>query len=155
MKVRAPNKSDESNILHLLDEFRADCTEQLTGKKSVIDTAINRGPKIFDSLLSDEHYHISLLVDDNDSIVGIITGYLCPMLRVGGFRAEVEEFYVKKEFRGQGRAKQLMDAFFDWCTAKNVVKVNLESDNHLLRAHKFYSNYGFETKAQRFVKKLV
>ena len=47
-----------------------------------------------------------------------------------------------------------MDAFFDWCKSKGVVKVNLESDNDLHRAHSFYKKYGFESKAQRFVKKL-
>ncbi len=155
MRIRTANKPDKTNILNLLDEFRADCIEQITGKEGFSDTAINGGPKIFDKLLEDENYHISLLIDENDAIVGIITGYLCPMLRSGDFRAEVEEFFVKKDFRGQGGAEQLMDAFLSWCRSRNVVKVNLESDNQLLRAHQFYANYGFETKAQRFVKKLV
>lgn len=155
MKVRTAKKSDETNVLNLLDEFRADCIEQITGKEGFSDTAIKGGPKIFDKLLMDENYHISVLVDDSESIVGIITGYVCPMLRSGEHRAEVEEFFVKKEHRGKGGAQQLMDAFFAWCNSKKVTKVNLESDNQLLRAHKFYSNYGFETKAQRFVKKLV
>lgn len=94
------------------------------------------------------------MVDANQSVVGIITGYLCPMLRSGEMRAEVEEFFIKKEFRGKNNAKNLMDAFFSWCESKQVTKVNLESDNDLLRAHSFYKKYGFETKAQRFVKKL-
>lgn len=51
------------------------------------------------------------------------------MLRSGGVRAEVEEFFIKKEYRGSGNAKKLMDSFFEWCKSKNVAKVNLESDN--------------------------
>lgn len=47
-----------------------------------------------------------------------------------------------------------MDAFFEWCESNGAVKVNLESDNELERAHGFYKKYGFESKAKRFVKKL-
>lgn len=154
MKIRSVNKSDEADVLNLLDEFRADCMEQISGNIGFSDTAIIGGKKIFDELLENENYHISLLIEDDNIIVGIITGYLCPMLRSGELRAEVEEFFVKKVHRGKGGAQLLMDSFFNWCKSRNVSKVNLESDNQLLRAHAFYKNYGFESKAQRFVKKM-
>ena len=95
------------------------------------------------------------MINPDSKVVGILTGYLCPMLRNGKVRAEVEEFFVQKEYRGNGNAQKLMDAFFEWCKANNVQKVNLESENELKRAHSFYKNYGFETQAQRFVKKLI
>lgn len=154
MTVRPATPTDKDAVLALLDEFRADCMEQKSGKPSECSTARTGGVKIYDSLLTRADYGIFLLLNDDDAISGIITGYTCPMLRSGELRAEVEEFFVKKEYRGSGAAAMLMDAFFSWCKTKQVQKVNLESDNGLFRAHSFYKKYGFETSAVRFVKKL-
>jgi GNAT superfamily N-acetyltransferase len=154
MTIRNANISDKEEVLHLLDEFRADCMTQITGKECSSKTAITQGVDIYDALLERQDYCIKLLLDDTEIVVGIITGYLCPVLRSGEMRAEVEEFFIKSEFRGKSNATNLMDAFFDWCKDKNVKKVNLESDIDLHRAHSFYKKYGFEIKAQRFVKKL-
>lgn len=154
MVVRKAELTDKNIVLELLDKFREDCIEQISGKHSESRSAVTGGAKIFETLLSRPDYCIFLLVDPSSEIVGIITGYLCPMLRNGEVRAEVEEFFIKKENRGSGNAKMLMDAFFLWCKSHQVQKVNLESENGLDRAHSFYKKYGFETKAQRFVKKL-
>ena len=154
MIVRSAESSNKDTVLKLLDEFRVDCIEQISGKPAESHSAITGGVKVFETHLSRPDYCIFLLVDPNSEIVGIITGYLCPMLRNGEMRAEVEEFFIKKESRGNGNAKMLMDAFLLWCKSHRAQKVNLESENGLNRAHSFYKNYGFETKAQRFVKKL-
>lgn len=153
--VRNAKLADKDTVLELLDEFRVDCTEQITGKTVESNSARIGGNKVYKSLLSRPDYCILLLVSPSSEVVGIITGYMCPMLRSGEMRAEVEEFFIKKENRGNNNAKKLMDAFFDWCKLHNVQKVNLESDNYLHRAHSFYIKYGFEIKAKRFVKKLV
>lgn len=154
MKIRPATASDTTEVLHLLDEFRADCIFQITGEEGHPDSAIKYGVNIYEELLDRLDYGIFLAIDEENTIVGIITGYLCPMLRSGGYRAEIEEFFVKAENRGQGIANELMDAFFDWCKKQGVTKINLESDSELSRAHSFYKKYGFESKAQRFVKKL-
>lgn len=154
MKIRTANATDKTEVLRLLDEFRADCIFQITGEDGHSDSAIKQGVNIYEELLNRQDYGIFVAVDEENAIVGIITGYLCPMLRSGGYRAEIEEFFVKTEYRGQGIADELMDVFFDWCKNHGVMKINLESDNELSRAHGFYKKYGFETKAQRFVKKL-
>lgn len=155
MMTRPAKSNDKDVVLKLLDEFRTDCIEQITGKPGLSNTARTGGTKVFDILLSRSDYHILLLIDSNSEVVGIITGYLCPMLRSGKMRAEVEEFYVKKKSRGNGNANMLMDAFIFWCKSHDVQKVNIESENDLRRAHGFYKKYGFEIKAQRFVKKLA
>lgn len=155
MIVRKAKSVDKDVILELLDEFRTDCIEQITGKPAKSNTARNGGTKVFETLLSRSDYNILLLIDSTSEVVGIITGYLCPMLRSGKLRAEVEEFFVKKKSRGNGNAKMLMDAFVSWCKSQDVQKINIESENGLYRAHSFYKKYGFETKAQRFIKKIT
>lgn len=155
MFIKKAELSDKNTIHNLLDEFRADCIEQITGKAGKSHSARRGGKKIFDTLIARTDYCILLLVDSDSKVAGVITGYLCPMLRNGEMRAEVEEFFVKKEYQGKNNAFMLMDAFISWCKSHNVKKVNLESENGLQRAHSFYNKYGFETKAQRYVKKLV
>lgn len=152
MIIRKATIDDKDIVLGLLDEFRADCLEQITGKPSESHTAKENGSSMYESCIARKDYCILLLEDTSKNIVGVITGYLCPMLRSGLLRAEVEEFFVKKEYRGDGNAIKLMDAFFTWCKKHSVQKVNLESDNKLHRAHGFYQKYGFETNAKRFVK---
>jgi len=154
MIVKNAELSDKNAILDLLDEFKEDCIEQITGKSEKSQSAKTGGSKVFETLLERPDYCVLLLEDENAEKVGIITGYLCPMLRNGEVRAEVEEFFIKKEYRGNDNAKLLMDAFFSWCKSHNVQKVNLESDNNLQRAHSFYKKYGFVTDAQRFVIKI-
>jgi GNAT superfamily N-acetyltransferase len=154
MVARKAELSDRDAVLNLLDEFRADCIEQITGKPGESKSARTGGLKIFEKLLSRSDYCVLLLVDESSASVGIITGYLCPMLRNGEMRAEVEEFFIKKNYRGKDNAKLLMNAFITWCQSHNVKKVNLESEIGLIRAQAFYKKYGFETKAQRFIKKL-
>ncbi len=154
IKIRKATRKDKIAVLQLLDEFRTDCMFQRTKKEGHSDSAIEKGIKTYDDLLERDDYVIYVFVNENDEISGVVSGYLCPMLRTGNYRAEVEEFFVKKEYRGQNIAKKLMDRFFEWCISKEVVKVNLESDNELQRAHSFYKKYGFETSAQRFMKKI-
>lgn len=152
--VRHAGLGDKEAVLGLLDEFRRDCGEQVTGKFVESFTARESGALIYESLLAKSDYSVFLLINSDSKVVGVITGYLCPMLRNGGMRAEIEEFFIQKEYRGNGNAKKLMDSFFDWCKEKKAQKVNLESENQLSRAHSFYKKYGFETKAQRFIVKL-
>lgn len=145
---------DKDGVLGLLDEFRADCLEQITGKLVVSNSARRVGKRIFETLIDRADYAAFLLIDDDSGPVGIITGYLCPMLRSGEMRAEVEEFFIKETYRGRDNAKRLMKAFLSWCKLKKAKKVNLESDSNLHRAHSFYKKYGFEIKAIRFEKAL-
>lgn len=154
MIIRKAELADQDIVLELLDQFRTDCIEQITGVPTESHSARDGGREIFETLLDRSDYCILLLVSPNSEAVGIITGYLCPMLRNGKVRSEVEEFFVKKEYRGHGNATILMDAFFAWSEENDAQKVNLESENELDRAHSFYKKYGFETKAQRFIKKI-
>lgn len=152
--IGAATLNDKNTVLVLLDEFRSDCIEQISGKQEESHTARTGGNSVYESIVSRSDYCIFLLINQSSEAVGIITGYLCPMLRNGQMRAEVEELFIKKEYRGNNNANKLMDAFIGWCKNNKVQKVNIESENGLERAHSFYKKYGFEIKAQRFVKKL-
>lgn len=153
MTVRKATLKDKNAVLSMLDEFRADCITQITGNNGASNSAKTGGVTMYDSLLKRNDYCV-LLLETQNKIIGVITGYLCPMLRSGQVRAEIEEFYINPGFRGKGGAEKLMDAFFTWCKSKDVVKVNLESNNSLRRAYSFYEKYGFTQDSKRLVKKI-
>lgn len=112
MTVRSATLQDKTTVLELLDEFRVDCIEQVTGKPGESHTARTGGSRIYDSLLARKDYCIFLLINTDSKPVGVITGYLCPMLRSGEMRAEVEEFFVKQEYRGSNNGQRTINVSF-------------------------------------------
>lgn len=151
--VRKAELKDKEQILNILDEFREVCILQIFKRKEVSTTAKEVGNLILDKLILSSEY-IMFVAEEDGEIVGIITAYLVPMLRMGKDRVEVEEFYVKPRLQGKGVAKELMDAVVAWAKENKATKINLESDFGLDRGHHFYEKYGFKTEAKRFVLKL-
>lgn len=96
MTLRKAKLEDKGKVLETLDNFRSDCILQITRQPSESNTARTGGYEMYDLLLERADYIIFLLENESSEIVGIITGYLCPMLRSGQLRGEVEEFFVKK-----------------------------------------------------------
>jgi len=83
MTIRTALLSDKDTVLKLLDDFRVDCIEQITGKTGESNSARTKGKEIYESLLLRNDYKTFLLISNDSEVVGIITGYLCPMLRNG------------------------------------------------------------------------
>ena len=69
MLVRLAEQKDKEFILDLLDEFRADCMEQVTGKPGSSDSAKTGGAKIFEKLLKRSDYCMLLLISPESQIV--------------------------------------------------------------------------------------
>ncbi len=151
--VRKAELKDKEQILNILDEFREVCILQIFKRREVSTTAKMDGGLVFDKLILNNDY-VVFVVEEDGEIVGIITAYLVPMLRLGKYRVEVEEFFVQPKWQGKGVAKELMDAVVNWAKENIATKINLESDFGLDRGHHFYEKYGFKTEAKRFVLKL-
>lgn len=154
MIIRQVTFDDKNNVLKILDQFREECIFQITNTRQKSTSAVDGGVNIYDDLINNNNVAIFIVEEDN-KIKGIISGYLVPMLRNGKNRLEIEDFFVVPEMQGKGVATKLMEAMFAWAKEKGAVKVNLESDLGLKRAHCFYEKYGFTTDARRFVKKII
>lgn len=151
MIIRKAELTDKVSIFQALDRFREDCIFQITGDIVESNYATNNiKTDYFEKYILNSNYICYLLFDET-TLCGIITGYICPMLRIGKYRAEVEEFYIIPKYRGKDNANMLMDKFVSWAKDYGAVKVNLESDNEFIRAHGFYKNYRFVSKAKRFI----
>ena len=60
------------------------------------------------------------------------------------------DMYVKKEIRGNGMGKEMINMCKEWFKSKNIKDIYLESglDNH--SAHKFFERNGFKPVSQIF-----
>ena len=74
MIIRKAKLEDKNSVLELLDQFRTDCIEQITGVPTESHSARDGGREIFETLLDRSDYCILLLVNPNAEVVGIITG---------------------------------------------------------------------------------
>lgn len=80
----------------------------------------------------------------------MIIGYLCGGIiegedyRILPISAEVENTFIREEYRSQGIGKRLLERFTDWCRSKDVkkLKVKVSADNKL--AINFYRNNNFK-----------
>ena len=56
MKIQKASEADKTEVLNLLDEFRADCIFQITGEEGHSDSAIKQGVNIYEELLDRPDY---------------------------------------------------------------------------------------------------
>ena len=78
---------------------------------------------------------------------GGITGYCC-MRTIAG-EGEILRIAVRKECRGRGAGKKLMDAMVSFARSAGVEAVTLEVRESNLPAINLYKSYGFATEASR------
>lgn len=101
------------------------------------------GKKHFTRLLNDENSF--LYVVEMQKVIGYLTGYTRKVERWRPVeRTEIESMYIRKEFRGRGIGKKLVDIFIKWskkAAAKTVLVTTLHKNS---RAVKFYKRKGFK-----------
>jgi GNAT superfamily N-acetyltransferase len=71
-----------------------------------------------------------------------------------GFLGNIDELVVEESFRGKGIGKILVETIIDIARKIGCKKVELDSSLHRKRAHKFYQDMGFETRAYLFSKSI-
>lgn len=79
-----------------------------------------------------------IAIDEEDNIIGTVLIYenyeKCMELR---------KFYVRKDFRGRGLAKELYNTVIDFCENSGVEKIFIGTNKNLDRAINFYLKQGF------------
>lgn len=76
---------------------------------------------------------------DGEVIAGVGIGPLDDEKEI----CELQKMYCKKEYRGSGVSKKLLDIAMDFAK-KHYKKCYLETCDNMFRAMKFYKNNGFE-----------
>lgn len=67
------------------------------------------------------------------------------LLDIGNNQVALRKMFVDPDFRGArfGAAHKLLQAAFDWCSAKGVTEIYLGTTAKFLAAHRFYEKSGF------------
>jgi ribosomal-protein-alanine N-acetyltransferase len=147
MIIRKFVKEDLSQILELCREVRQHHIDILDG----YFTEQNDEFEQLGFLQSLENGNMIALVAENNSK---ICGYLLAERKFSPYLEEpnvvhIANLGVKKEIRGQGIGKELMDTLLKKCEEDNIDEIRLGVFNKNVLAYKFYEQYGFEPFEQR------
>jgi GNAT superfamily N-acetyltransferase len=81
---------------------------------------------------------VVLVADENETIVGFATVYLDIVSVRFGQRAWVEDLAVAPNRRSSGIGKALLDAAKSWARDRGAARLELESGQARVDAHRFY-----------------
>ena len=70
------------------------------------------------------------------------------------FLGNIDEFVVDESHRGRGVGSKLLDRITEIAKSEGCVRIELDSAFHREKAHEFYKNLGFESRAYLFTKPL-
>lgn len=95
-----------------------------------------------------------LVITDEGHVVGSLVLLIVPSLAHGGRPwAEVEHVVVDEMARGKGYGELLMRYAEEQAQAAGCYKLQLQSSNPRVRAHRFYERLGFASAARAFRKR--
>jgi len=141
MVIRKFIRDDLAQVLELCREVRHHHMDVLGGYFTEQDD--NFEQLDFLQSLEDDKTIALVAAEDNE-----VYGYLLAKQKIAPYLVKqnvmhIANFGVKKEKRGQGIGKQLMDVLLDMCQAMEIDEVKLEVFNKNVGAYKFYEQYGF------------
>jgi GNAT superfamily N-acetyltransferase len=79
---------------------------------------------------------------------GRVAGTVAVLPREGG-ACEVKRLYLRREVRGRGHGRRLMEHVLGWATAQGFERMIAWSDTRLVTAHALYRRLGFRSMGER------
>lgn len=154
IKIIPANRSHKQEVLELLDDFRTYCYNVMLPEEKIISkTAITSWWDIFNIVMKSSTSEIFLAIS-NKEIIWICTINLIPQIRKWWFYAEIEEMYIKQEYRGTWVANKLLLECENWAKNNKALSIRLESAIDFKRAHSFYTKEWFNNYWKAFEKTL-
>lgn len=92
-----------------------------------------------------------VVAESGDLPVGFASCHVQHLLHHAGPVAEIQELYVRPDYRSQGIGGQLVAYFIDLARQENWVKLEVTSNRRRKRTHAFYERLGFSWTSQKFV----
>ena len=115
---------------------------------------INEFEKIFIRNMNNENILYYLAESLDGEAFGFISCYIQPLLHHCGKVAEIQELFVKQEFRGQKVGAQLLKFIEQELIALDCISFEVTAQNKRLDTHEFYTKMGFNQSHLKFTKKL-
>ena len=115
---------------------------------------INAFQNIFFNNIADENILYFVAEDKIGNCLGFISCHIQYLLHHCGKVAEIQELFVKREFRGKGIGKKLIIHIEQLLKALDCISFEVTAQNKRLDTHEFYKRNGFESTHIKFTKKI-
>lgn len=139
--IRKATKEDYAALMDLYNQFVGeDRYSKHTGDS-------------FYAVLTNSANRIFIAVQEND-LIGLATVSFRRVVRYSQPIAELDELYVKDEFRKKGVGKLLMNAVINESKKRKCCRIYIESGYKWTIAHAFYKSIGFTDNGLHFLMKL-
>ncbi len=147
--VRLAERGDVTSLLDVLPQISS-----RRDSLSATTLGVEESTRIFDQMCSHGNVHIIVAQERlTETIVGALTIVIVPNLTYGGRPwSVIENVVVRREWRGKGIGKQLMDFAVDLAKDRHCYKTQLLSganDNQV----GFYRSAGFDDANSRGFKR--
>ena len=115
---------------------------------------INAFQNIFFNNIADENILYFVAEDKIGNCLGFISCHIQYLLHHCGKVAEIQELFVKREFRGKGIGKKLIMHIEQLLKALDCISFEVTAQNKRIETHEFYKRNGFESTHIKFTKKI-
>lgn len=149
MNIRLAEEKDKENVLAILDELIAEVNKKMGASKK--HTGNEKRYAMYDELIKRNDIKF-FIAEKNNKVVGLGELHIVPILRRGYYQGVIESFVVTKSLRGKGIGSALIEEIINYCKAKNISVIKVNSGIELTDAHTFYEKHGgkFTEKLFRF-----
>ena len=94
--------------------------------------------------INNNPYHTIFVIEHENKIIGSITLLIeLKMIRGANKVSHIEDVIIRKDYRGQGLAKKLIDYCINISKLNKCYKIILNCNEELV---KFYNRFGFENR---------
>lgn len=83
---------------------------------------------------------------------GMVSCHIQPLLHHAGLVSEIQEMYVKDEFRSQEIGKALMEHVVQFAKSMGAIQIEVTSRSTRENAHRFYQREGFAKSHVKLVR---
>src|SRR6266702_2124968 len=104
---------------------------------------LRRATEAFTTLLADERLGRVWFIQVNSKEVGNVVLTLCHSMTYGGLSAIVDDFFIRREFRGTGLGKAAMAEVRSFCASRGVRAIHVETGRDNAPALAVYRRAGF------------
>lgn len=140
MLIRFANKTDQNQILDLLDQL-LEHGSRLRGVLYQKPANNDARSLLFEKELKRKDIKI-FVAEENEKLIGVSEFFTVPILRRGYYQGVIETLVVSEKFRGKGVGSALLAQIFDFCKKQKIKVVKLTSALELSEAHEFYQKHG-------------
>ena len=116
-------------------------------------TFSERGKTYFKKLIEEGTVWVA---EDNNKVIGYLAGSVegTPSYATKSI-AELDNFYIDKEYRKKGIGKKLVQEFKEYCMKLGVEEMKVTASSKNMNAREFYKYIGFEDFEVTYKMKLI